>query len=277
MDKIIGLGYAGSTIARKFSQYPQYDICTIDSVDADGAHIKLPRCNTPEEYEASVPDLSSRFADMDGDILFIIGGGGKISGAALRILQQLRHTNINVLYIVPELSALSNRALLQNRLAFNVLQEYARSGMFRRLYLASNKALEDMVGDVPLLQLNDKMNNIIVNAFHYYNVFSNTEPLMKSYEEPSEINRVATFGVYDVKNGEERLFFPLDGARDKCYYYCINEETINSDGRLFKTIKEQVAKEKIHASYQIHSTKHLESFAYTLGYTNQIQGLDKLN
>ncbi len=65
------------------------------------------------------------------EILFITSCG-HVSGAALRILQQLKKKNctINVLYIKPDGSLLSHTKSLQQNLMFNVLQEYARSWGF---------------------------------------------------------------------------------------------------------------------------------------------------
>jgi hypothetical protein len=278
MDKIIGIGRAGCNIVDKFNQYSQYECYKIDTnpnVLENQKVFKLKTCRTPEEYESSVPDLSDFFKDLDGDVLFVLAGGGKITGITLKVLQQIKHCNINVLYVVPDQKAITNTAYLQNRLTFYVLQEYARSGLLNKIYLASNSVLEKIVGDVPLLQLNNNMNDLLVNAIHYLNIFSNTEPVLNNIETPNEISRIATFGVYDIKNSTEMQYFPLDTVKDKCYYYCINEDVINSDGRLFKNIKEQLSKESIRVSYQIHSTKHSESFCYTVGYTNQIQALDK--
>ena len=275
MDKIIGIGGAGSSIAAKFSQYSQYDVYRLDSTGDSTLSYQIKKQNSPEDYEKHTPDLSDLFKDIDGDILFILGGGGKISGASLKILSQLKHCNINILYVCPDLAGLNNVSYLQNRLTFNVFQEYARSGIFNKIFLFDNSRIENLVGDVPLLQLRSKMNDIIVNAIHYYNIFSHTEPVLDNLEPPQDTNRIASFGIYDIKNSSEAPLFQLDGTRDKCYYYCINEDVINSDGRLLKTVKEQVLKETVKSSYQIHSTKHTDSFCYTVGYTNQIQALDK--
>jgi hypothetical protein len=272
MDKIIGLGGAGCSIAEGFCQYTQYDVYKLDtSPTGGGIHYGLQKYGTPEDYERNTPVLTDFFKDVDGDILFIVGGGGKTSGAALKVLQQLKGCNINVLYIKPDTASLSNTAYLQYRLTFNVLQEYARCGLLNKIFLVDNKQLESIVGDVPLLQIRGKMNDIVVNAIHYYNIFTHTDAVYENSEQLSETSRIGTFGIYDMTNSTETPFFQLDSLRDKCYYYCINEDVINSDGKLLKTIKEQVSKENIKASYQIHSTKHPSSFCYTAGYTNQIQ------
>jgi hypothetical protein len=115
------------------------------------------------------------------------------------------------------------------------------------------------------------MNDIVVNAIHYCNIFTHTDPVYENSEQLAETSRIGTFGIYDTTTSAETPFFLLDSLRDKCYYYCINEDVINSDGKLLKTIKEQVSKENIKASYQIHSTKHPTSFCYTASYTSQIQ------
>lgn len=275
MDIVIGLGGAGCRIADQFSKYPQYEVYKID-VGLKGANcFALPLKNTPEEYENCVPDMSSFFKDVEGDVLFIIGGGGKISGASLQIMKQLKNCSINVAYIKPDTKSLTRISALQNRLAFNVLQEYARSGVLNKIYLIENTAIEKIIGDVPILEYNNKINETIVGCFHYINIFTHTQAMMESLELPKENHRISTIGILNIKDGTDAYLFPLQNVGHKCYYYAIPEEVLKTDGKLFKTIKEKVSED--HSSYTIHSTKHAESFAYFVASTNFIQVLDLAN
>jgi len=272
MDTIIGLGSAGCKIADAFAKYPQYDIYKID------ANIKGERCfslgnkNTPEEYETSVSDMSNFFKDIEGDILFIVGGGGKISGATLQMLKQLRHCSINILYIKPYSKALTKTGILQNRLVFGVLQEYARSGLIEKIYIVDNSVLENLIGDVPILEYNKKLNETLVSAFHYINFFNHNEPALENIEPPKEIQRICTIGIYDVKNNNETPLFDLQNVGHKCYYYAVPEQVLKSDGKLFKMIKEKAAEEQ--SSYRVHATKHPEIFAYFIAHSSYIQSVD---
>ena len=272
MDTIIGLGAAGCRIADGFAKYPQYDVYKID-VGLSGQNcFPMPHKLSPEDYEKSVPDLSHFFSEIDGEILFVVGGGGKISGATLQILKQLQHCTLNVLYVKPYERALTKTGFLQNHVAFHVLQEYARSGIFKNIYLVDNQVLEKLVGDVSILEYNDKLNSLVVNAFHAYNSFMHLEPVIQNTEPAKEIFRISTLGIYDVKENVETLFFPLQNARYKCYYYAVPEAVLKSDGKLFKLIKDKAAEDQ--SSYQIYTTKHEETYCYLVAQTSFVQTLD---
>lgn len=273
METVIGLGAAGCRIADAFAQYPQYTTYKIDNnLKGDNCFSLQPKLS-PEDYERNVPDMSVFFQNIEGDILFVVGGGGKISGATLQILKQARVNNINLLYIKPYSKALTKTGLLQDRAAFYILQEYARSGLFANIYLVDNTLLENIIGEVPILEYNKKLNEVIVNAFHYINIFKNSEPLLQNMESPNPTQRINTLGIYDISNNEEKIFFSLQNVGYKCYYYAIPEQVLKSDGKLFKIIKDKAAENQ--SSYQIHTTKHAESFAYFIAQSGFIQSVDK--
>ena len=272
MDVIIGLGGAGCRIADEFAKYPQYEIYKIDTGLQGENCYSLPSCKSPEEYEQSVPDMSSFFKDIDGDILFIIGGGGKISGASLQIMKQLSKHNLHVLYVKPYIKSLTKTGMLQDRAAFSILQEYARSGLLKKIFLIDNTVLEKIIGDIPILEYNKKLNELIVNAFHYINVFNHTQPVLENVEPPKEVERICTIGIYDLKNNNETTFFNIENVGYKCYYYAIPEQILKSDGKLFKLIKDKAAEQQ--SSYRIYTTKHEDYFSYFVAQTNFIQSID---
>jgi hypothetical protein len=274
MDTIIGIGSAGCNIAEQFKKYPQYDVYKID-VGLEGENcFAVTERYSPEDYEKYTPDRSSFLQHIDGDVLFIVAGGGYISGMSLATMKQLKNCNINVLYLRPNDEDLSSIGHLQDKLVRGVLQEYARSGIFQTLYMISNEELEELVGDIPILEHNNKLNEFLVSLIHWINIFSNSDPVLDNYSEPRHTARIATYGVLAIKEGVEKMLYPLENITDKCYYYAINESTLKTDGKLLRTIRERTSQNSIRASYQVHSTKHSESFCYFVSYTNNIQPLD---
>jgi len=271
MDVIIGLGSAGCKIADQFAVYPQYDVYKID-VGLTGSNcFALPQKSSPEEYERSVPDMNIFFKDIEGDVLFIVGGG-KISGASLRIMQQLQNCNLSVLYIKPDLKSSTKTSVLQHRTVCGVLQEYARSGIFKNIYLIDNTILEKLIGDVPILEYNNKLNSTIVNVFHYINFFNHTDPVLQNAEQPKESQRISTIGVCDLSSNIDTSFFDLQNVGYKCYYYGVSEKVLKTDATLFKTIKDKAAEER--SSYRVHLINHEKPCCFFVAHTSFVQTVD---
>ena len=222
MDTVIGLGNAGCAIADLFKQKygDMYNVYKIDVDCEDGFAVQYQP--SPEAYEANCPDLRQYLKDIDEDVLFVVGGGGAVSGASLRILHQIRDKNLNILYICPESDQISQTALLQHRLAFNVFQEYAFSGLFRRLFLVHNKNLANIIGDVPIFEYNNRINSLLVDSVHYHNIYNNVRPVMSTLGKLKDNNRVCTLGLYNAENSSESVFFDLQNIDEKRYHFFIN-------------------------------------------------------
>ena len=287
---IIGLGQAGCTIAEIFFNYPQYNIFKIDAgLEGDFDFIgqyeeaeNRKKCydvkpqKGPEEYEKNAPSMKAFFRGIKGETLFIIGGSGHISAMCLRIMEQIKdECELSVLYIRPDTSLLSKNKTLHENATFNVLQQFARSGLLRMLYLVSNTNLENILGNVPIIGYNSKINELLVSTIHMINVFKNSEPVMGKIEDPAEASRIATFGISDIEGNEEKSFFSLDRTKEKCYIYSINEERLKTEGDLRKKIvsyvKEQSETEDLKVYFGVFSTNYQQDYCYTLNYTSIIQ------
>jgi len=280
MDTIIGLGSAGCNIADKFSVYKQYSIYKIDvglkGLKKDGIYDMPWQCDV-ERYEDKCPNMKNFFKNVKGEVLFIVSGAGNISGTTLRALECLKHCEINVLYIETDLELLQPTKKAQERTAYYVLQEYARSGVFKNLYLVSNIATEEHLGDVPLNEYYDRINDMIVSTMHMLNVYNHIDSESDTFGEIYETARVATVGLLDFENNDLKTFFPLDKIKETRYYYAINKEKIETDGTLFKKIRKQVkeASKEVKTSYGIFSTNYEEDYGYVVQYSPSIQYREK--
>jgi hypothetical protein len=274
---IIGLGQAGYNIAETLSQYHQYNVYKID-VGAKGHQCyDVEEQEDPESYEENSPDLGSFFKGTKGETLFIIGGSGHISAMCLRIMEQIKDKcELSVLYIRPDTSLLSKNKSLHENSTFNILQQFARSGLLKMLYLVSNTNLEKILGNVPIIGYNSKINELLVSTIHMINVFRNSEPVMGKIEDPEEKCRIATVGISDIEGSEEKSFFSLDRTKEKCYIYSINEERLKTEGDLRKkivsTVKAQAETEDMKVSFGVFPTNYEQDYCYILNYTSIIQG-----
>jgi hypothetical protein len=286
MDAIIGLGAAGCAIAENFSKYPQYEVFKIDEMLHPTANVKnnfiMPSQVTSEAYEENCPDMTSFFSGFDEktNVIFILGGGGKIVGSSLRILEKIKHCNLSILYITPDITLMGGKRYILNRISFNILQEYARSGLFNSISLVYNPSIEAIMGDLPVKGYFDSINSFISSSIHMVNVFSNRKSIFNNVEEHEEHHRISTYGVVDPVTGEEKMFFPLNEVRERFYYIGVSKKSL-SDGKYFKQLKENMRskarKEGIKISFQINETDYDDDYAYFVAYTDQIQDERSIN
>ena len=193
-----------------------------------------------------------------------------ISAASLSVLSQLKdNCEISVLYIKPDLDGLNEKEKMQERLTFNVFQEYARSGLLKQVYLVDNDMMEDIIGEVPITEYYNRINDLIVSTIHMINIFNHSAPVVSTVSKPSDISRICTFGIAALDKKEEKLFFPLDEMREKQYYYAIPEKKIKTDGTLMKKIKEATRGEK--TAYGVYSTSYEHEYIYCLLRSSAVQ------
>jgi len=265
----IGLGQAGCNIVRLMGSDTSVKGVYLD-VDAG-----LPLCASHEEYEASVPRLGNKLRlGKEQDIWLVLSGAGKISGATLAVLEQIKERRVRVAYIYPDPLFLSKTQTMQNRLVYNVLQEYARSGMIESLYLFSNSEIEKVVGDSPLDTMYDKINCTISNFLITLDWFEKEEPIVGNLHEPKETSRIRTVAVGKIGEPKEELYFPLDNETECAYYYSVSTKTKKSERKLLTNIRERVTlykEREIECSFGLWENQSDVSFFYSIKYTHFIQ------
>jgi len=206
----------------------------------------------------------------------ILGGSGNISAMSLRVLESIKDKcDASLLYVRPDRSLLSGRRQMHEKVTYNVLQNYARSGAINRMYLVSNPQVESILGEVPIMGYFDKLNELIVSTIHMINVFKNSTPVLGALREPGDTRRICTVGIYDMEKDEEKLFFSLDTTRESCYIYCVGERRLHEDGSLHKTIvtqmKNKTSDETPNVSFGVFSTNYETDYGYVLAYSPNIQ------
>jgi len=277
METIIGLGNAGCSIAEEFSRYPQYDVYRIDSKKRPGKKFKfIPKCGSHEEYEEKCPSMKAFFKNVGKSCLFIIGGSGTVSGASLKILEQIKDKEINILYIKPDIEFLSDTKYKQHRAVFQILQQFARSNLFKRMYIVENEKISQILGDLPIAEYYNKINEFVASSIHMVNVFDHTESVINTFSDPAPTAKISTFGVIDIDSDKEQNFYDIEMPREKRYYYAIKKNILNEKNELFSKIKKQIKNiskkdDRMRVSYGIFSTEYENNFAYSITSATLIQ------
>ena len=278
MINVIGLGKVGCAIAEKFRKHPQYEVYKIGAglPDKDNKNcFSIKKRSAPEDYEEKFPArVTNALKKIDGDILFVVSGGTDISSASLRILEAVSPRRIEVLYIKPDLTDDHSKNL--DRVVSNVFQEYARSGLFERLYLISNSAIEKVIGNIPIGRYQDTINDFVSSTIHMLNVYRNTEAVMSSYPKESGICRICTIGIGEMEKMTDQMCFSLDNVNEKSYYFAINKKQVDNDSDLLFRVKKRVTQkdEDIKVGFGVYSTEYDKNYIYIVSQTKIIQGVN---
>lgn len=276
MISVIGIGTGGSALAANFAAVANYETYQLnDKVEENTDNeFRIDNYNTPEEYENNIPDLSEFFSRVHKRVQVYVVGSTMSSNYVLGILEQIKDKEIDLFYIQPDVELLSEVPRILEGLTFGILQEYTRSGAFRTMSLISNLNLEKVLGNVPIKTYYEELNKSVFSTVHHLNYFEFSDPEIGQVAKPSEINRIRTIALLDMKNLEEKWLFDLDSAREVCYYMCINSEKLATEGGLHKRIVDILKKKPKNAfrklSYAIYETDHSD-FGFTLAHTNVIQ------
>jgi hypothetical protein len=279
MMNIVGLGGAGSAIAKQFEKYPQYSVYYVDSgIKKTKNTFPITERNTHEEYDKKQIRMT-RFVNSMSDsqnCLLIMAGSGDVSGASLQVLKFLsRRFTVDVLYVKPDHELLGRNSYLQDRICYSILQEYARSGAIHKMCLVSNIFLEEILKDsLTTENYFDKINELVCYTYHMVNVFDRTKPILDNMVENPEHSRIYTLGLVDYETGEEKMFFPLDEPENKCYYYAVSNKELKEDYRALKNISKKVKNRTdpgLEPSYQIHSTVYDTNYAFSTFWVSKIQ------
>jgi len=280
MINIIGIGSAGCAVADALRAYDteNYESYKIDVGLPKGKKCfsVAPRIN-PEDYETKFPArVATALAKIRGDVLVVIGGGGAISSAALRVLECVTYNNkVEVFYIKPDESFISEGAIILDKIVYGILQEYARSGAIDRMYMVSNGEIERVVGNIPLSSYYEKLNDIMASTYHMMNVYKNSSPVISNLTQVPTLSRLSTIGVATFEKVEDQMFFPLDYVSEKVYYFAINKERLDKDKELLGKIKLRIkqADATIKTGFGVYATSYPDDYVYVVANAKIIQGV----
>ena len=271
--EIIGIGNAGREICKVFEQ-KGYKAYSIDN--HSDAFVKFPKVKTIEEAEKVEINLSGLKNNIKSDhILCVMAGSGLITGACLRILENFRDKKIDFLYIQPDTSFMNNNGKTRERVVRNILQEFARSGLFNKMWMVSNKSISNLSSDISIGNYFEKVNEKVVDMWHLMEYYSQATALMGNLEEPQEQNRIATFGLYSLNDETEQKFYELEGVREKHFYFTFSEETLKETGNVLELVSRKLEKAKENEfqeiSYGFFPSGYTVDKVYIMYYTNHIQ------
>jgi hypothetical protein len=211
---------------------------------------------------------------VSGNVTVVLAGCGKISGVSLKLLQDLSHCDVTLLYIKADLVSADETAVTREKIVFGVLQEYVRSGLLDRMYIVKNSLVESVLGSVSIANYWQEINQVISSTYHMLNVFENTEPLLSTVTDDKDTIKICTMGVVAFSSFDEKTFYDLENARSKKYFFGISQKTLDEEKDLLHKIRSYVADkagEKCKSCFAIHSTDYEQNYIYVSHHASYVQ------
>ena len=274
MKTVICLGPKACDIGELFENDNSFQVKLIDKeIEGDNCY-GLVKQKSPEDYEKNVPDMSAFFSDICDEILFITTGECDVLSCSLKILQQVKDKNIILIYLRPNTDFLGRQGILQDRMAFNVFQEYTRSGAFKKLFIINEENIEQhLLNEKPITEIYEAYLKMVYNFVLNLNSLER-EPLINHFSEPKEISRICTFAFYDLHTDTEVPMYNFNLVDDKAYNFFLCEETLNTNTKIMREIKDKLknkAVDNTKISYTIYKTSGNTDYCFTLYYSKAIQ------
>ena len=264
---MIGLGEAGNNIVSLFKSHTKnYKIITLDEDKG------IEKKSSAEEYDQIQFKYTQKDLKSHDEASLFVCGSGKIAGASLRVLEALKGFKTFVYYIVPDLEFCSREEALRHKVHFNVIQEYARSGMINEMIVLDNKSLMLVAGAGTALKYYEKVNFLIYSTIQNLMYCKHTDPDFGKLHEKRDISRISTIGFGKFEE-EEKLMFPLDNITETCYIINIEEKDLDNDPQVIPNCQGLVRESKEKGrdtSFAIWRSSE-ENHFYSLHYTHYVQ------
>ena len=282
-NKVIGLGKVGCGIATEFEKYPEYRVYKIGTdLEARGnfhTHLIIEKQKNIQDYEEKFDSIDAEAyletIKPTDEVLFVVEGGDPISGVILSLLEKIKNTKISVLYVCPDPDVSSLVQMRDNKIVFNILQEYARSGLFKRMYLFNRAKVEELIGDVSISEYEKSVYHFIAYMIAMTKYFDNSGSVLESRNEPVNIARISTFGVTSLdKRAEIRFLYPIEEEKNAHFYFGIPDEMLATDNELMRKIKTQMknfSKDDVDTGFSVHSTDLERTIVLCSFHTSKIQ------
>lgn len=282
MDKIIGIGKLGCAVADEFSEYPEYRVYKIDDTLVEKGTLCIETRSNIQGYEDDFDELEAeiylRSIKKQDHVLMIVEGGAPISGICLRVAEVISEAKVSVLYIAPDRPTISSVQKRDDKITFNIFQEYARSGVFQSVYLAHRTAIETMVGNVTIKEYEKSFCRSLAYVVAMVNYFEHVDPVLTTRTEIPNTARIKTLGISSFPKEEDPqmvFLFPMRGNFDMHFLYGIPQSILQEDSSMIGRIKNHISDfnaDGVSKSYSVYESNLEEPMVFCCIATDGIQG-----
>jgi hypothetical protein len=266
---VLGIGKTTFGIAKVFERYPEYKVKYISPKTT---------LSEPEEYEKSFLaknfNYLKKYNTPKEEILVLVSGGDLFSAIILKLLELVQNAKITVLFLKANLEKARKKNKLHQRVVMGVLQEYARSGLFKEILLVDELKIKSILLDnVSILDFQEKSSELIASSFHMMNVLKNQISIFGSFSEAEETEKICTFGLVDLETKKENLMFQINRVTSKFYLFYLNKTKIEQDTGLLNKIDSIINDNAtgVCISHSVYPSNFENNYVYIVARTSDIQ------
>ena len=282
MFDICALGGIAVSLAEQFkkieNKYNIYCIDTdLDKPFEDCQYLKLQDRDTLEEMEekTELAKVKKFLKNISQEVVFIVSGASMASACSLVILEMLHRAkkNINILYVEPDVEFLSELKTKNEKVVRNVLQQYTRSGLFKKMCLVSTNSVETLCDNLTVSNFYSEINSRIAYCYHMVELYKRTKPISNTISNLNETSRIYTIGNLDMEKRESFLFYDLKYSKEIVYYFAINSTKLEKEKSLFRKITSAIkqSSQDARSMFGIYSTDYESDYVFVEFFSPHVQ------
>jgi hypothetical protein len=265
---VIGVGEGAKNLIESFGQYKEYKTYHLGE-DVLGDFSSM--ADYESNFSVTAVKKALKGVNKNSEVLYIVEGGGNITGASLRILDILKKASVTILYIIPDRNVLNEQERENEDLTFRAFQDIVRSGALEQIILIDLERVETFLGDIPLENYDKVLAHNIVNTFAMLNYFDHIVPVKTTKKKLPVAVRISTLGILNSEE-EEFMFYDLKHTKDKEYCYGATDKEMKKSSILREARnKTKSASKEARCYYSIYLIDSEENQKYIRAHTDICQ------
>lgn len=276
MIGVIGIGTLSSEIALRLKEYSTNIISYV--YNDHNLNIK----GTMEDFEKNFNEIPN--VEQINEVYCLVEGTENVAGITLKLLSFFKEKPITIFYLTKNHSVMNKQEKLNNKISINVLQEYARSGMFEHMFIIDHNIIwegiidnAELAENKSLLELRIMLFDKICFAIYAYHQIRHEKPidgLLINFEDT--IYRISTF--FEIsQNDKIALYYPLKYTKVYSYILNLPIKLSKDDLQMIKNLKSKTKEGS--EDYEVYVSMFSDEKRSLIGFcsTNIVQESDYIN
>ena len=133
--------------------------------------------------------------------------------------------------------------------------------------------MSDIIGKTSILNFYPKINQLVATSIHWFNIYTNSEPIFDTFREKYISSRIGTISIINIDKSQVIDCYDMTNDNQVEYFFGINRIRIENDEELFDKLSSISSQdsEKKSVSFGVYPTELDEGFSFALRSSSEIQ------